>query len=191
MKSRMVVSSAMISILAVISVLVSGCASTYYESHKPREFTKVSNPKSFSVGQIVTSERKAGSLGDVDSTQGILPGTYVSVLENHEGTLFFGSGRSYFVKYANKPGYYLRPGGFWIPKAKGAATKLFYIVDTNQVLVASSLEGALKGNTTAEEVRKDISVVLSAFIESEEGHIVLVPTEAGFTKKLSSQLQPT
>ncbi|MBI3561274.1 MAG: hypothetical protein HY080_06105 [Gammaproteobacteria bacterium] len=56
--------------------------------------------------------------------------------------------------------------------------------------MANSIEGATKGNTTAEGERYDIPVLLPTLMESEERHVDLVPTEVGFTEKLSSQLQP-
>lgn len=195
--------------IAMTTFFLSGCASTYYSNHKPSEFTRVPNPNFFKIKQTVISQRKADSWGDVDSTQGLLPGVYVSILENHDGTLFFGSGRSYFIKYSNKDAYYLRVGGYWLPKTRGAAPKLFYIVDSSKILIVKSIKEAEKRNLTAsvsqvqgishlnppttitEGVAYGLTEALSiSFLTSEDGHIVLVPTEAGFLTKLSAELQP-
>ena len=190
---------------------LAGCATTssYYSNHKPDEFNKITNPKYFEIKYPVTSSRKAESWAEVDSTQGILPGVYVSALENGSGTLYFGSGHSYFVTYSNKDDYYLREGGFWIPKDEQKMPKLFYIVNINKVLTVKSIEEAIKGNAKENLLVNDglshlgqpannvegiaygiAGAIVNTFIQSEHGNIVLVPTEEGYKEKLSAELHP-
>lgn len=184
---RGVSTSTVLSVLAS-AIFISGCASPIYSEHKPSEFREAPDPKSYEIKKVLTSQRKAELLGEVDSTQGILPGTYLAKLEDSEGTLYFGSGRSYFVKYANRDAYYLRPGGFWVPKSNGATPKLFYVVDSSSIITANTLDDAMKNRTGTEDNGYGHGLIVDMFLRSADGHIVIAPTETGFAEALLTEI---
>lgn len=185
-----------------------GCASN--QSSETKSLVHVEKQNFITLSEPLIWLKKSTSWATVDVTQGLLPGIYTSTQENSLGTFYYGTSRSYFIHDVNTGKYYLRAGGFWVPKSKTTAPKLFYIVDSQYSLVTTtSLEAAIKQNTTTESASLNAPFpaqptnmaqgagyglgmgIVNAIAESETGNAVLISQESdnGFSEHLSSLIE--
>ncbi|MGC3981147.1 MAG: hypothetical protein QM808_07815 [Steroidobacteraceae bacterium] len=177
-------------IISLICVFSSPSTAQVLQGFKPSEFQPVSDTKSYDIKSVLSAQKISETGKELGPLQGILPGKFVSMLENSEGTLYFGSGRPYFIKYAKVNTYYVRPGGFWIPKAAGESPKLFFIVDSN-ITTAKTLD-AVMSNRLSEWREGGAGVILNAIFDSSnkklDGRIILATAEVDLVEKLSAEL---
>lgn len=189
--------------IVALLLLLAGC--TAQKNIETELLKSVESTHSIVLDEPLLKINKSTSWATVDVTQGLLPGKYESTVENSAGTFFYGSGRCYFFHDVNSGKYYLRKGGFWVPKLSNESPRLFYIVDSERSLVTTtSLDSAIEQKSIEEStylspiwpqptnmtqgVGYGIGMgIVSALAESEVGNIVLVPaiSDNGFTEKLT------
>jgi hypothetical protein len=195
----------------VLSILIiTGCTSNQSNNVK-KSLINVEKQSSITISEPLIWFKKSTSWATVDVTQGLLPGVYTSTQENSSGTFYYGASRSYFFHDVNTGKYYLRIGGFWVPKSNTATPRLFYIVDSQySIVTATSLEAAIKQNTATESASPNgpnfptqptnmaqgagygLGMgIVNAIAESETGNAILISSESdnGFSEHLASIIE--
>lgn len=198
-------------LIFIFTIIASGCA-TYEPIPSPETegLREVGGNKVYTIDETLISKNKLKERATKYTTHGLLPGKYTAVYENDMGTFYYGEGRCYFVNYSSVKYYYLREGGFWVPKSDPNHPRIFFIGEEigNQVIVQNLKDVEQQRSSTDEHALSDPQIfqpksaeaglgvgigmgIVNAIADSEipdiTGDIILVreKTYNDFTDRLS------